>query len=77
MGVTEAYETVLDAAKRYKGKKKWVYCGPNKLELYKALRIVEKRIKRMRDRLDGQRAHRAKLKTMERGMPAWLDKATR
>lgn len=77
MTSTEAYETVIFAARMIAGGRTKVYIGPGMRDLVRALKMVEKKVARMRARLDKQRAKRARDETTAKGMPAWLERATR
>lgn len=75
MTSTEAHELVLSAAREFVKS-----AGlPNRMnrDYMTAIHMVEVKTARMRGRLNKQRAKRAQDEITARGMPAWLERATR
>jgi hypothetical protein len=70
MNQTEAYEMVLHAAGHCYAGQKWT--GDFK-QLFRAISKVEPRVRRMRVRLDAQRARQKKGQDMN--MPPWMKAA--
>lgn len=77
MNQTEAWETVLEAARQYAGRVDLINHSGKVWRLSKALEKVTPRVSRMRTRLNTIRATAAQRRKTAKGMPAWLEKATR
>ncbi|MGV3661339.1 MAG: hypothetical protein ACO1TE_14215 [Prosthecobacter sp.] len=79
MNQTEAWEEVLSAADAFAEqlrREELQFGGNRRAKLVKALAKVRPRITLMRSRLDTIRARLAPRRKLEKGMPAWLKKAT-